>query len=70
MFTGDLVTTLTWAAIGLVALLAITALLRDLLLWFWKVDQIVSLLRRQNELLAKLAGEPVEPPEQAEPQTR
>lgn len=46
---------------GVAALIAIALVLRSLFLWFWRINDLADLLRRQNELLAKLAGEPVEP---------
>ncbi len=63
-----------WFAIGVIVLIAVAALLRGFVQWLIGIDDLGrllhnnnNLLRRQNELLAKLAGEPVEPPEQAEP---
>jgi len=40
---------------------------RAFFLWYFKINDLLASLQRQNELLAKIAGEPVEPPEQAEP---
>jgi hypothetical protein len=66
-----------WFAIGVIVLIAVAALLRGFVQWLIGIDDLGrllhnnnNLLRRQNELLAKLAGEPVEPSEQAEPQPR
>lgn len=47
---------------GVAALLAIALILRSLFLWFWRINDLVDLLRRQNELLANLAGEPTPDP--------
>lgn len=53
---------------GVTLLLAAALVLRSLFLWFWRINDLVALLRRQNELLAKIAGEPVEPePTSAQP---
>ncbi len=49
--------TVLWAAAGIVVSLALFVLLRDLVLWYFKINQRLANQRRIIELLEKIAGE-------------
>jgi hypothetical protein len=63
---GSLIPSLTTLAIFCAISLAAFLLFRALVLWYFKIDEIVSLLRKINENLQVSAKPPIKP-EQPDP---
>lgn len=64
--------TTAWLITGLAIAIVVFLVCRELLTWYWKLNEIVSLLKRQNELIETIAKDtgrwartplpPAEPP--------
>ncbi|MFI5348851.1 MAG: hypothetical protein ACHQ2Z_04855 [Elusimicrobiota bacterium] len=55
---GSLMPSLTGLAVFFAISIAVFLLFRALVLWYWKIDEIVSLLRKINENLQALNKRP------------
>ena len=58
---GSLIPSLTTLAFFFAISVGVFLLFRALLLWYWKIDEIVSLLRKINENLQTLTHRPIKP---------
>lgn len=58
--------------IGLIIFAVVFLLLRELFTWYWKVNEILSELRKANQMLQVIAsytGNSKQPPSESEPPT-